>query len=272
MSAVHEIVCKSLLNKCGIPGIDYTINPYTGCVHACAYCYARFMSRHTKHGLPWGAFCDIKTNAVEILEREIRRRPRGLVSLSTVTDPYQALERQTRLTREILIRLADRQFPVSILTKSDLVLRDLDVLRQFRREDCEVGFSVNTLDENVQKQFEPGAPPAAVRIRALKTLHDAGIRTWIFIAPVLPVMTERTLFKLLDDVKDRVGRVLLDPLNIKCGNWNPLSRALQACDPSLVPLWREILFSSPNKSDYYDRLMRRCGEYCSAHRIPLEIC
>src|SRR5512137_860276 len=104
MSKIHEIACKSLLNKSGIPGFDYTVNPYTGCLHACAYCYARFMSRHTAHGMPWGSFCDVKVNALGILDKELGKRPKGLTSLSTVTDPYQSPEQKYGLTREILIR------------------------------------------------------------------------------------------------------------------------------------------------------------------------
>jgi DNA repair photolyase len=272
MTAIHEITCKSLLNKSGIPGIDYTVNPYTGCVHACAYCYARFMSRHTKHGLAWGTFCDVKVNAVQILEKELLRRPVGLVSLSTVTDPYQPAEQKYRLTREILIRLAEAEFPISILTKSDLVLRDIDILRRFPRENCEVGFSINTLDENVRKQFEPGARPASLRTHALKTLHDAGIRTWLFAAPVLPVLTEESIFTILEEIKGRVDHVLFDALNIKCGNWKSMSPILQGRPDSQTRQWREILFSNENKASYYDGLFRRCVDFCAVRHIPMEIC
>ena len=137
-----EVRCRSILNRSRIPGIDYTVNPYLGCAHGCVYCYARFMVKFASLPAAWGGFVEVKTNAAEVLRKQIARSPGGLVSLSTVTDPYQSVEKKYGITREILIELADRGFPVSVLTKSDLVLRDADVLRRFPREDVEVGFSI----------------------------------------------------------------------------------------------------------------------------------
>lgn len=237
MNTVHEITCKSLLNKSGIPGIDYSVNPYTGCLHACSYCYARFMARHTAHGMEWGTFCDVKINAAAVLEKEIRKRPPGLVSLSTVTDPYQAAEEKYGLTREILIRLADSDFTVSILTKSALVLRDLDILKRFGKDRIEVGFSINTADEAVRKAFEPGAPPVSDRLEALSALHDAGIATWVFIAPVLPALTLRSLDTLLPVLEKHADRVLIDGLNVKAGNWDGIALAAGRFDPAFAAAW-----------------------------------
>jgi len=270
MPVIHEIICKSLLNKSGIPGFDYTVNPYTGCLHACAYCYARFMSRHTAHGMPWGSFCDVKANALEILDRELRRRPMGLTSLSTVTDPYQGPEQKYGLSREILIRLAGAGFPVSILTKSDLVLRDLDVLKRFPAENLQVGFSLNTSDDAVSRAFEPGAPPVSRRIRALKRLHAEGIATWVFLAPLLPALSEKSLPALLDAVGGSADRVLADGLNIKCGNWRGISAVIQASYPSLMEEYRAVCFSETGKSGYYDRLFGRIRALCAERRIPAD--
>jgi len=270
MSVIHEITCKSLLNKSGIPGIDYTVNPYTGCLHACAYCYARFMARHTGHGMPWGSFCDVKVNAPEILEKELRKRPVGLVSLSTVTDPYQSPESKYGLTREILIRLASAGFPVSILTKSDGVLRDLDVLKRFPAGSLDVGFSLNTADDAVCRAFEPGAPAASKRIRALKILHAEGIRTWVFFAPLLPVLSERTLSALLDEISGSADRVLADALNLKCGNWKGISDALMEHEPSILQEWKELLFSQSSREDYYARLFDHIRSSCLVRGIPVE--
>jgi DNA repair photolyase len=270
MPAIHEISCKSLMNKSGIPGIDYGVNPYTGCIHACAYCYARFMSRHTAHGMPWGDFCDVKVNAVQILEKELRKRAPGLVSLSTVTDPYQAPERKYAITREILIRLAEADFPVSILTKSDLVLRDLDVLKRFPAGGVQVGFSLNTADDAVSRAFEPGAPQASKRILALKRLHEEGIATWVFLAPVLPVLTEKTLPALLDDLRGSVDRLLADGLNIKCGNWSRILPVIRGLQPSLRVEWEPVLFSAPEKTRYYERLFGRIRRLAADRRITAD--
>jgi DNA repair photolyase len=270
MPVIHEINCKSLMNKSGIPGIDYGVNPYTGCIHACAYCYARFMSRHTAHGMAWGDFCDVKVNAVQILEKELRKRAPGLVSLSTVTDPYQAPEQKYGITREILIRLADADFPVSILTKSDLVLRDLDVLKRFPAGCIQVGFSLNTSDDAVSRAFEPGAPAASKRIQALKRLHEEGISTWVFLAPVLPVLTEKTLPALLDEIRGSADQLLADGLNIKCGNWRGISSALQRHQPSLRAEWEAVLLPAGEKERTYDRLYGRIRNLCEERGIPAD--
>jgi DNA repair photolyase len=270
MPVLHEITCKSLLNKSGIPGIDYSVNPYTGCLHACAYCYARFMARHTAHGMPWGSFCDVKVNAVQVLEKELGKRPAGLATLSTVTDPYQGPEREYGLAREILIRLADAGFPVSILTKSDLVLRDLDVFKRFPPGSLEIGFSLNTADDAVSRAFEPCAPPVSNRIRALKTLHAEGIRTRVFLAPLLPVLSERSLPALLGEIHGSVDHVMADTLNIKCGNWPGISNVLRVHHPSLLPEWKTVLFSGQDRNRYYDGLLSRIRNLCIDERIALE--
>ncbi len=260
---IREIQAKSILNRSRIPGIDYAVNPYLGCLHACVYCYARFMCRFTGHGEPWGTFCDVKTNAAERLAAEVLRRPRGLVSLSTVTDPYQAPEARYRLTRRLLGILADAEFPVSILTKSDRVADDLDVLKRFPEGSLDVGFTVNTMDEAVRRHFEPGAPPVERRIGALERLHAEGIRTWVFVAPFLPVLSERSVPDLFAAIRHSADHVLVDALNLKCGNWPAVREALGRAAPGLAEPFRNALFSRNGRGAYYGRAfdaMKRLGE------------
>jgi DNA repair photolyase len=264
--------CKSIINRSRISGIDYTINPYTGCQHGCVYCYARFMARYTAHQMAWGSFCDVKTNALDILRKQIRKLPRGLVSLSTVTDPYQSVEEKCRITRAILAELAAHRFPVSVLTKSDLVLRDMDVLRSFKSEECEVGFSIAALDEKVRRTFEPQAPPVQRRIEALQKLHEAGIRTWMFIAPTLPFPGAESVVALLDAVRGHVDSVLVDTLNIKCGNWSGIIKALHAYNDALLPEWKAILFSKEKRLGFYQSIWRIIGTYCREYRINVRFC
>jgi len=259
---VHEIECKSILNRSAISGIDYTINPYTGCMHGCVYCYARFMTRYTKHRMPWGRFADVKINAADVLKKQIAKTPKGLVSLSTVTDPYQALEGKYAITRKMLTELLAYGFPISILTKSNLVLRDLDLLKQFAPADCEVGFSIATLDEEVRKRFEPGAPPVAHRIEALKKLHKEKIRTWVFIAPILPYLTKSTLSDLLNKIKEDTDYILMDKLNIKCGNWIGISKVLGTYHPALLPKWKDTLFTKEKRIGYYQHIYETIQEFC----------
>jgi DNA repair photolyase len=260
--AVHEITCKSLLNRSGISGIDYTVNPFTGCLHGCVYCYARFMARHTKHRMAWGDFCDVKTNALDVLEREVRKRPPGLVSLSTVTDPYQGPEQKYGLTRQILSRLREAGFPVSILTKSDLVLRDIDILQKFPTENLDVGYSINTDDDEIGSVFEPGAPAPSRRIEALRRLHDQGIRTWVFVAPFLPLLTDSHLEKMVGNFRGCVDETLFDSLNIKCGNWKGIENALEKIEPVLLPQWKRLLFDPVQKAENHRRILGRLQDLC----------
>jgi DNA repair photolyase len=180
---VKEIEAKIILSKSQI--YDYALNAYIGCQHQCVYCYAKFMKRFTGHREPWGAFVDVKVNAPELLARELKKKKqKGRVWMSGVCDAYQPLEKKYQLTRRCLEILIEEGWPVTIQTKSPLVLRDIDILK--RSADIEVGFTITTADEKVRKIFEPGAPPVAKRIEALGTLHAEGIATFVMVAPMLP--------------------------------------------------------------------------------------
>ena len=204
---IQEKRVKSILSKSGIPGVDYCINPYVGCSHGCRYCYATFMKRFTGHTEPWGSFIDIKTNAPEVLHRQMRKAAAGHVLISSVTDPYQAIEEKYKLTRGCLEVLLPHQSSVGILTKSPLILRDLDLLKQFK--EVEAGFTITTDDDEIRKVFEPHAPPIQARIQALKTLFEAGLKTYAFIGPLLPMNPEA----LSKKIRPYVHSVLIDRMN-----------------------------------------------------------
>jgi DNA repair photolyase len=201
---IREITAKSILSRSQVS--DYAVNPYVGCQHACTYCYAKFMKRFTGHREDWGTFVDVKVNAPELLAREVLKKKIGRVWISGECDAYQPLERKFRLTRKCLEVLVDNGWPVTVQTKSPLVLRDIEILK--RSADIEVGFTITTADERMRKIFEPGAPPTAKRVEALTKLHAAGIRTFVMIAPILPGAE-----RLPDLLKGKVGHVLLDRLN-----------------------------------------------------------
>lgn len=129
MAVVREVYAKSVLCKSGIS--DYCVNCYTGCLHSCVYCYARFMKRFSGHAEPWGQFLDVKVNAPDVLAREVRRNPPGRVVVSSVCDGWQPAEQKYELTRRCLHILLEAGYQVSILTKSSLVTRDLDIMRGF---------------------------------------------------------------------------------------------------------------------------------------------
>lgn len=209
---VSEVQVKGILTRSRIPGIDYSLNPYVGCYFGCRYCYASFMRRFTNHKEPWGQFVDIKINAPEILEKQLQREGPGHIVMSLVTDPYQPMEKRYEITRrclQVFLKLGPHleKFSLSILTRSALVLRDIDLLK--RLANLEVGLTVTTDDEAIRKIFEPKAYSIRSRIETLRKLKAAGIKTYVFIGPILP-MEPQSLAQSLAAVADRV---LMDRMN-----------------------------------------------------------
>lgn len=193
---VVEVEAKSILVPTKVPSADYVINPYTGCEFGCMYCFASFMGRSVgETNADWGDYVYVKTNAVELADKEIQRLlakdPHPRIQISTVTDPYQRSESKYRLTRGILGVFAshDYQGRVSLLTKSPLVTKDIDVIAQLA--DAEVGLTITTSDDSLSRQLEVRAPKADSRLKALRRLNEAGIHTYVFVGPLLPHMTQQ---------------------------------------------------------------------------------
>jgi len=207
---VREIRPRSILSKSRV--FDYVINPYTGCQYGCTYCYARFMKRFTGHKEAWGEFVDVKINAPERLQQEIPKKSSGRVWISGVCDPYQPLEKRYEITRKCLEILVQHDWPITIQTKSALVLRDLKILKGYHN--IEVGLTITTGDERIRQLFEPKAPSVGERIKALEELHLAGITTYAMIAPMLPKADE-----LVAKLKDKVDYVLIDRMNYHYADW-----------------------------------------------------
>ena len=207
---VKEIQSKTILSTSKV--YDYVINPYVGCQHACSYCYARFMKRFSGHKEPWGQFVDVKINAVDLLRSEINKKKRAKVWISGVCDPYQPLEAKYKLTRKCLEILAQNDWPVVIQTRSPLVLRDIDILKQAKY--FEVGLTITTADDDIRKLFEPNAPPIMERLRTLDELHRSGIKTYAMIAPILPGAEV-----LANTLEGKVDYILVDRMNYNYADW-----------------------------------------------------
>jgi DNA repair photolyase len=207
---VKEICAKTILSKSKV--LDYTINPYIGCEHGCMYCYARFMKRFTGHEERWGEFVDVKVNAPSLLQREIKRKRAGRVWISGICDPYQPLEKKYELTRGCLEILSRHGWPVTIQTKSPLLLRDIELFEGFI--DVEVTVTIATADENIRQIFEPKAPSIRERIEALEKLHSKGIKTSAMIAPMLPKAEG-----LANELRGKVDSVLIDRMNYHYADW-----------------------------------------------------
>ncbi len=181
---------KEIFTKTNLPGADYVINQYIGCSHGCTYCYARFISRWKGHG-NWGTWIETKINAPDLVRG---RKISGKVFMSSVSDAYQPAEKELMLTQRILENL-DKSTQLSILTKSDLILRDIDLLKQFKN--IEVGFTVNSFKGKRRNLFEPSSPDTLRRIMAMKELKKHGIKTFAFVSPIIP-----ELFDLSEVVKN----------------------------------------------------------------------
>lgn len=264
---VSEKDCRSALNPSGIPGVDYCLNPYTGCAHACLYCYASFMKRFTGIDEPWGSFVQVKANFTARLAAELRRPRTGTVMLASVTDAYQPLEARYGLTRAALELLASSLLTVSILTKSDLVLRDLDLFRQMPR--VEVGFTLTVAQDDVARYLEPGAPPPSRRLAALARLNAAGVPTWAFIAPVIPGLGDsaENLGALLRAITATGTReILFDPLNFYPGAVTSLYRLLAQRFPEHLPAFRA---ACGNPASYRARLKALAAQLWPAYGLNL---
>jgi DNA repair photolyase len=206
------------------------------------------MKRFTGHQEPWGEFVDVKINAPELLSKEILKKKVGNVWVSGVCDPYQPLEAKYQLTRRCLAILAEHKWPVVVQTRSPLVLRDIDILKNAKN--FEVGFSVTTADDSIRKLFEPHAPPIKDRIAALDALHKAGIRTYAMIAPMLPG-TEG----LVELLRGKVDYILVDRMNYT----NALS------------IYRQNNLEDKLSGEYFRRTAKELADECAAAGIECNI-
>jgi DNA repair photolyase len=202
-SSTHyePVSCKTILNEVKAPSMPFekSINPYRGCLHGCSFCYAR--STHSFLGMEgddtFQKHILLKSNAAEALETEVlkqlrpgkSKKPIGRIAIGTATDPYQPIEGKMKLTRECLKVAAKYQLSISITTRSPLVLRDIDILKEVPI--TSVNLSINTLDQKVWRSMEPSTPSPMKRLETVQQLREAGIPAGIFMAPILPYLTDR---------------------------------------------------------------------------------
>jgi DNA repair photolyase len=264
MMKIKEIQARSIITKSNLPGADYVINPYIGCAHSCIYCYARFMKRFSHHAEPWGRFVDAKVNAPELIPARSGKYRGKSVFLSSVTDAYLPHERKYRLTREILKNLIPLQPHLAVQTKSDLVLRDIDLLRQFKK--CEVGFTVTTLNDNLRKETEPFASPVKNRIKALEKLKEAGIKTYVFIGPILPFLTDWK--KIVIKTKHCADFYIFENLNVVGPVWNSVRKWIETRHPELGEKYRSIYFC---KNDYWHKKKEEIKKFCKKRKLDCRI-
>jgi len=255
---IQEIQVKSVMTKSNLPVSDYSVNPYVGCTHACQYCYASFMKRFTNHPEPWGEFIDVKTWP-EIKHPEKYAGKEAF--LCSVTDPYQPIEAKYKRTRALLEQLQGSGVSISIATKSDLVLRDLDLIRTF--PNARVSFSVNTLDEAFRKEMDR-AVSIERRLAAMKELYDAGIQTTCFISPIFPGIIDPV--KIIEAARDRCNLVWLENLNLQGDYRVRILDWIHEHHPELDELYHAIY--SKGDRTYWSELDQKMHECTAGAGMP----
>ena len=229
---INEIQVKSILSKSNLPVGDYSVNPYVGCTHSCKYCYACFMKRFTNHPEPWGTFLDVKYwTKIKSPQKYAGKQ----LFIGSVTDPYNPQEELFCRTRALLEELQGSGVYISIATKSDLVLRDLELIKTF--PNARVSWSINTLDEQFRKDMDEAASIER-RLTAMKAFHDAGVRTTCFISPIFPGITD--IPAIIKKVKDQCNLIWLENLNLRGSYKTVILDYIKRTRPELMPLYREI--------------------------------
>lgn len=243
---------KDYVTKSSLPASDYVINPYIGCPHGCKYCYACFMKRFTNHSEPWGTFVDIKLCDKPLNKKLLTGKS---VFLSSVTDCYNRFEEKYRLTRKILEQLVEIDCELGISTKSKLILRDTDLLKQCHN--LKVSMSINTLDENFRNDMD-NASSIEDRLATLKELHNQGIYTVLFMSPMFPELTDYR--GIIEKSHEYIDEYWFENLNLRASYKHTILSYIDEKYPELSTMYRDI-FVNGNKS-YWETLAKEIDKFC----------
>ena len=258
---IRHIQTRSILSKSNLPVCEYSVNPYVGCTHGCKYCYASFMKRFTGHAEPWGTFLDVKSWP-EI--QKPQKYAKKELFIGSVTDPYLPQEEIFGRTRALLKQLQGSGAKISIATKSDLVLRDLDLIKSF--PDARVSWSVNTLDEDFRRDMD-NAAPIERRLAAMEAFHRAGVRTTCFISPIFPGITDAEA--IIRKVRGYCNLVWLENLNLRGGYKTAILAYIQEKYPLLLPLYQEI-YQAGDRS-YWQALDERLRAFAAQNGLDYAV-
>lgn len=261
---ITEIHAKSIIVKSNLPDADYVINPYVGCSHGCVYCYARFMRRFTGHNEKWGEFTDVKINADLVFPKNTKKYRDKSVFLSSVTDPYNPLEKDYMITRKIIEKLIDIQPNLGIQTKSDLVIRDIDLLRKFKN--CSVGMTITSHTNEDAKRLEPNASSIDERIRALQILNDNKINTYVFIGPILPYITDWK--KIINKSKRYVQSFMFENANLHGTIWKDVNETIKSKFKHLSRKYDEF---NMNRDNFWENEKLKITDHCTMNDIKYKL-
>ncbi|MBS3777837.1 MAG: radical SAM protein [Candidatus Thermoplasmatota archaeon] len=222
---IKEITSKTALSPSKLPGLDYALNPYSGCSHQCKYCYVPTVLHLPRK--KWGETIRVKRNLPLILSKELPRKKPGIIGISTVTDPYQPIEQKYHVTRYSLQQILKYDFPVQLQTKSKLVLEDIDLINKF--SNAEIMISIGTNNDIHRKILEPYASSIKDRLKILDDLKDNQcIKTSVFLGPLYPTMKWNQIRLLLDIfIEKNVSTIMIDDFHLKPGLQNYLTPLIQ---------------------------------------------
>lgn len=276
---IKEIVAKTLISRISeidsIFGLDYSLNLYRGCQHRCIYCDSRSQCYGIEH---FDRDVLVKVNAIEILKRELsRKRKKGIIGTGSMNDPYMPLEEQVKLTRRTLETIAEYGFGVHVITKSDLVVRDIDILQKIARvSSAAVSLTVTTADDALAKLVEPGAPPSSSRFRTMKRLSEAGIETRVALMPTLPFIEDswENVSAIIEEAHRCGAKVVIPWFGMSMRDRQRLHffRRLDESFPGLRERYEaayrdDYMCPSPQAAD----LHRRCQALCAKLGIATQV-
>jgi DNA repair photolyase len=263
----QEVTCRSALNRVSGMPFEWTLNPYRGCTHGCHYCYARRYHAQFELGSDdeFASIIFVKTNVVDVLRRELRKPSWGgqLVALGTATDCYQPIEGHYKLTRQALQAFCDFGNPASVVTKGPMIVRDKDILADLsRRAECTVCISVPCVDEDVWRALEPGTAHPLQRLRAVRALVDAGIRTGVLMNPIVPgisskpALIERTVKAIAEHGAQFIG---CNVMYLQDGTKDHFMRWLAQEYPHLVDGYAKLYASKYPPRAYREEVKKIVG-------------
>ena len=254
---IKEIKVNDYLTKSKLPASDYVINPYVGCPHGCKYCYASFMKRFTGHNEEWGDFLDIKICEKKINLEKIKNKD---VFLSSVTDCYNPFEEKYKVTRKILEQLVDADCFLGIATKSNLILRDVDLLKKMKH--VRVSMSINTLNENFRADMD-NASSIKERLVTLEKLHKQGIYTILFMSPIFPYITEWQ--EIIEKSKNYVDEYWFENLNLRGAYKFYIMNYIKNKYAKYYKYYCDIYLNGNNS--YWESLSKEIDNYCQRNDI-----
>ncbi len=257
MNNIKEIEVKNIISKSNLLAYDYAVNPYIGCLHGCKYCYASFMKKFTGHSEEWGEFVDVKFwNPIKIFKKYNKKS----IFIGSVTDPYQPIELRYERTKAFLEEIKDFDINVNISTKSDLILRDLNLIKQFKN--INVSWSINTLDEDFRKEMD-NAVSIERRISCMKTFYDEKIKTTCFISPIFPGITD--VIAIIKKCRYCCNTIWLEKLNLRDDFKLKILNYITNYYPHLYNLYKEIYID--NKVDYWKKLDKEIKDFCDREKL-----